>query len=62
MKNIFVTDVAWPRPADSYAACMCNVKELHKLGILHIYDSADVFNLDDAISRLHLDVHRSGLT
>ena len=61
MENIFVTDVAWPRPADSYEACMRNVKELHKLGVLHIHDSVDVFNLDDALSRLHLDQHRIGL-
>ena len=61
MQNVFITDVAWPRPADSYAACMRNVKELHKLGAIHIYDSVDAFTLDDALSRLQLDKHRIGL-
>ena len=61
MENIIISDVAWPRPADAYDACMQNVKELHKLGVIHIHDAVDAFCLDVPLSRLHLDKHRIGL-
>ena len=61
MENIIISDVAWPRPADAYEACMQNVKELHKLGVIHIHDAVDAFCLDVPLSRLHLDKHRIGL-
>ena len=61
MENTIISDIVWPCPADAYEACMHYVKELHKLGVIHIHNAVDVFSLDVSLLRLKLDRHRIGL-
>ena len=46
-----VTDLAWPRPADSYDACMRNVKDLLRHGV-HVASGVDAFDIPASFKKL----------
>ena len=46
-----VTDLAWPRPPESYDACMRNVKDLLNHGV-HVASGVDAFDIPASFKKL----------
>ena len=46
-----VTDLAWPRPVESYDACMRNVKDLLHHGV-HVASGVDAFDIPASFKKL----------